>query len=89
MLEKQYHWKIPTDEDVIEKFGELPEEQPMDEKPDSEKPNAQPAEPPAESVKMESEAVEAAKLENIKADTQVKNEKILLISQINEEMKTQ
>lgn len=38
ILEEQYHWKIPTDEDVIKRFGEIeedkPEEEPVENKPE-------------------------------------------------------
>lgn len=34
MLEEQYHWKIPTDEDIIEKFGAIEEDEPEEEEPE-------------------------------------------------------
>jgi len=31
ILEEQYHWKIPTDDDVIDRFGEIEEDEPEEE----------------------------------------------------------
>jgi len=33
ILEEQYHWKIPTDDDVIDRFGEIEEDEPEEEEP--------------------------------------------------------
>jgi len=31
ILEEQYHWKIPTDDDIIQRFGEIEEDEPEEE----------------------------------------------------------
>lgn len=81
ILEEQYHWKIPTDEDVIEKFGEPePEKEPV-EKP-TEFPKEEPdKEPTKESVKVESHS------DNSELDRKIKNEKLIALSSLNEKIR--
>ena len=89
MLEEQWHWKIPSFDEVKEKFGDAaidPTKLMEPEEPDDEKPGEKKEEPPKteshQAVNYESKEVQAAKIENIKADTAVKNNKIVFIDKL-------
>lgn len=74
MLEENYHWKIPTDDDVEDKFGvrpvlPTPEEPQGPEEPEEPAPN----QPPPMEMKTESD--------------KLKNEKIVFMSELNRKLK--
>jgi len=68
MLEEQYHWKIPTDDDVKEKFPELPP--PEDIKDGEVDPTASPAPPDDNAIQQSAGGEESVNLK-------VKNEKLV------------
>lgn len=93
LLEEQYHWKIPTDEDVKEKIGITPAKQ-----PDMQEPQQDPKEAArqivAEAVKElavnfeshPSGELEREQIENIKTEKRLKNEKLVFISSLNNKL---
>lgn len=95
MLEEQYHWKIPTDEDVLEKFGPdaLEPEIPIQDPNAKEEPNQvdEEPEPPKDKdesfLEVKNEDYITAKTEEVKLSNRLKNEKILFIDSLNRELK--
>jgi len=80
ILEDNYHWKIPTDEDVMERFGIKPAE-PQETEPIP--PTNPPQEVPNE-MKMKTEALTQ---ESIKLANKLKNEKIIFNSELNRKLR--
>jgi len=80
ILENNYHWKIPTDEEVMDRFGTKPEE-PQDTEP--KEPNIPPEEIPNE-MKMKTEALNQ---ESIRLSNKLKNEKIVFTSELSRKLK--
>ena len=80
ILEENFRWKIPTDEEVAKRFGITPE-QPQDTQPIP--PTNPPQEVPNE-MKVQTEALEQ---EAIKLDNRLKNEKIVFNSELNRKLK--
>jgi len=80
MLEENYHWKIPTDEDVMDKFGIKPA-QPQDTQP------IPPTNPPQEVPNEMKVRTEALTQESIKLSNKLKNEKIIFNSELNRKLK--
>lgn len=82
ILEEQYHWKIPTEEDVKEKLGiTIQEEEPQGDKPEPDpEPDVNPKDPEVadESVRMESDAGQI--------DKKIKNEKLVLLQSLNKKV---
>jgi len=80
ILEEQYHWKIPTGEDVLEKTGiTIQAEEPQGDTPEPETKPTIDNDPPdtAESVKMESDKTTRA----------IKNAKLVLFEALNKKIK--
>jgi hypothetical protein len=77
MLEEQYHWKIPTMDDVEEKFGiKIAEQEPEGEKP---LPSTEPdIENPEETPELTTE--------KHKIDNEIKNEKLVTLRFLNQKI---
>jgi len=76
MLMDQYHWKIPTIEEALEKLGLNPAPEP---------PEPEPVEPPAPTVeaKMKSEKLDEEQLKTETLNNKIKNEKLVLLEKMN------
>jgi len=77
MLEENYHWKIPTDDDVEDKFGIRPA--PIIEPEQPEEPQG-PNEPEEPQPKIPAEM-------KTESDNKLKNEKIVFMSELNRKLK--
>jgi len=76
MLETQYHWKIPQDEDIIERFGEIEEiEEPTEE------PKEEPSKEPPKGIESHDESW------NRDIDRKLKNEKLVAYDTLNRKIK--
>ena len=80
MLEDNFRWKVPTDEEVAERFGITPE-QPQDTQPIP--PTNPPQEVPRE-MKMHTEKLEQ---ESLKLANKLKNEKIVFTNELNRKLR--
>ncbi len=78
MLEEQYHWKIPSPEEVEDKFGIRP----ADENDTTEVPDDQTN--PTDTNPIQADAGEE---ESIKLDNKIKNEKLVSLHYLNEEIR--
>jgi len=80
MLEDNFRWKVPTDEEVADRLGTTPEE-PQDTQPIP--PEMPPEEIPQE-MKIKTEALEQ---KSIELANKLKNEKIIFNSELNRKLK--
>jgi hypothetical protein len=83
MLEEQYHWKVPTDEEVIAKFGSDALKPPEPEQPqqDAKKVVEEAYEKLEKDLKAKFEAFPGIESE---IDKKLKNEKLVLVQYLNE-----
>lgn len=86
ILETQWRWKIPSPEDIKERFGDIPAEPPTEEPPPEEKPTN--AKRIGQDLQPEMVVrMEKTKLDNMELEKRTKNEKLVAYEYLNRKLK--
>jgi len=83
MLENQWHWKVPSPEDIIERFGKTP----TAETPTVEEPGNGDADKNNKRIGQDLQPEMLVKMENAKRNIELNKQKVLFIQELRKEMK--